>query len=63
MFFSNRLLFERKRGEALLSVAIMGHVLRSMVKSEAENDIESGFLMPSCGGQVFVTMKNLLDDL
>jgi hypothetical protein len=33
--------FQRKRGEALLYVAIMGQVLRSMVKSDEENDMET----------------------
>jgi hypothetical protein len=33
--------FQTERDEALLSVAIMGHVLRYMVKSEAQNDIEA----------------------
>jgi hypothetical protein len=33
--------FQRELGEALLSVAIMSHVLRFMVKSEAENDMEA----------------------
>jgi hypothetical protein len=42
--------FQRERGEALLSVAIMGHVLRSMVKSGAENDMEAEFLMTSNDG-------------
>jgi hypothetical protein len=37
-------------GEALLSVAIIEHVLRSMVKSKAENDMEAEFLMTSNGG-------------
>jgi hypothetical protein len=35
--------FQRECGKALLSVAIMGHVLRSMVKSVAENDMETRF--------------------
>jgi hypothetical protein len=42
--------FQRERGEALLFVAIMGHVLRSMVKAEMENDMEAKFLMTSNGG-------------
>jgi hypothetical protein len=42
--------FERERDKALLSVAIMGHVLQSMVKLEAENDMEAEFLMTSNGG-------------
>jgi hypothetical protein len=42
--------FQREHGEALLSVAIMGHVLQSMVKPEAENDIEAEFVMPSKDG-------------
>jgi hypothetical protein len=48
--------FQRERCEALLSVAIMGHVLWSMLKSEAENDMEAEFLRTSgglslCGGE------------
>jgi hypothetical protein len=39
--------FQRERGEALLSVATVGHVLRSMVKLEAENDMEAEFPMTS----------------
>jgi hypothetical protein len=39
--------FQREHGEALLSVATMGHVLRSMVKLEMENDMEAEFLMTS----------------
>jgi hypothetical protein len=35
--------FQRERGEALLSVAIMRHILRSMVKSKAENDMVAEF--------------------
>jgi hypothetical protein len=42
--------FQRERCEDLLYVAIMGHVLRSMVKSEAENDMEAEFLRNSNGG-------------
>jgi hypothetical protein len=42
--------FLREREEALFSVAIMGHVLRSMVKSEAKNDMEGDFLRTSSGG-------------
>jgi hypothetical protein len=49
--------------KTLQSVAIMGHVLRSIVNSEAENDMEAEFLMTSNGGQVFVAMRNLLGDL
>jgi hypothetical protein len=43
--------FQRKRCEALLYVAIMGHALRSMsmVKSETENDMEAEFLRTSNG--------------
>jgi hypothetical protein len=41
--------FQRKR-EALLPVAIMGHILRAMVKSDMENDIETEFLMTSSDG-------------
>jgi hypothetical protein len=33
----------------LLSVAILGHVLRSVVKSEVEDDMEAEFLMISNG--------------
>jgi hypothetical protein len=42
--------FQRERGKALLSFAVMGHVLRSLVKSEAVNDMEAEFLMTSNGG-------------
>jgi hypothetical protein len=55
--------FEREHGKSLLSIAMKKHVLRSMVKSEAENDMEAEFLMTSNGGQVFVAMRNLLGDL
>jgi hypothetical protein len=44
MFFLT-IWFQRKRGEALLFIAIMGHDFCSMVKSEAENDIDPKFLM------------------
>jgi hypothetical protein len=40
----------------------MGHILRSMVKSEMENGMEVEFLMTSNGGYVFVAMRNLLGD-
>jgi hypothetical protein len=43
-------LFQREHGETLLSVAIMGHVFRYMIKSEAKNDMEAEFLMASNGG-------------
>jgi hypothetical protein len=49
MFFS-AVWFQRERGKALLSIAIIGHVLRSMVKSDAKNDMETEFLMTSNGG-------------
>jgi hypothetical protein len=39
--------FKRECDEALLSVAIMGHVLRSMVKLEAENGRKDEFLITS----------------
>jgi hypothetical protein len=42
--------FQRERDEALMSVAIMGHVLWSMVKSEVENDIEAESPRTSNGG-------------
>jgi hypothetical protein len=42
--------FQRECDEALLSVATMIHVLRSMVKSETEIDMEAEFLMASNGG-------------
>jgi hypothetical protein len=42
--------FQRERGKDLLSVAIMEPILRSMVKSDAENDMETEFLMTSRGG-------------
>jgi hypothetical protein len=41
--------FQRERGKALPSVTIMGHVLRSMMKLDAENDMETEFLMTSNG--------------
>jgi hypothetical protein len=55
---------QSERGEALLllSVAIMGHVVWSMVKSEAENDMEAKFLMTSNGGSSLVAMRNMLGD-
>jgi hypothetical protein len=42
--------FQRERDEALLSVAIMGYVLRSMVKLEAENDRTTKILRTSVQG-------------
>jgi hypothetical protein len=39
--------FQRERDEALLSVAIIGHVLWSMVKSDTGNGMEAEFLMTS----------------
>jgi hypothetical protein len=42
--------FQRKRDDALLPVAIMGHVLRAMVKSDMENDMKTEFLMTSSDG-------------
>jgi hypothetical protein len=42
--------FQKERVEDLLSVAIMEHVLGSMVKSDMENDMETEFLMTSNGG-------------
>jgi hypothetical protein len=42
--------FQREHAEALLSVAIMVHVLLSMVKSDADNDMEIEFLMTSNSG-------------
>jgi hypothetical protein len=39
--------FQREHDEDLMSFAIMGHVLRSMVNSDAENDMETKFLMTS----------------
>jgi hypothetical protein len=42
--------FQRERGETLLPVAIMRHILRSMVKSEAENDMKVEFLSTSIEG-------------
>jgi hypothetical protein len=45
-----RLVSKKECGEALFSVAIMGHILRSMVKSEAENDMEAIFLRTSNSG-------------
>jgi hypothetical protein len=41
--------FQRERAEALLSIAILGLVLRSMVKSEAENNMKAEFLKTFCG--------------
>jgi hypothetical protein len=48
MFFL-AVLFQRECGEALLSVAIMGHILRYMVKSGAKNKMEAKFLRTSIG--------------
>jgi hypothetical protein len=42
--------FQRERGEALLSVIIMEHVLQSMVKSGAENSVEAEFLRTGIKG-------------
>jgi hypothetical protein len=42
MFFPT-LWFQRERYESLLFVAIMGHVLRSLVKLEPENDTKPSF--------------------
>jgi hypothetical protein len=42
--------FQREHDEALLSVAIMRRVLRSMVKLEAENDTKAESLRTSNGG-------------
>jgi hypothetical protein len=50
MFFFLVVWFQRERDEALLSVAIMGHVLRSMVKPEAKNDVEAECPRTSNGG-------------
>jgi hypothetical protein len=45
--------FQREHDEVILFVAIMGHVLRSMVKSEADNDMEAEFLMTrNCGSSL-----------
>jgi hypothetical protein len=41
--------FQREREEALLSSAITGLVLRSVVKSEAKNDMEDDFLRTNSG--------------
>jgi hypothetical protein len=38
------------RKQHVLSFAIMGHILRYMVKSKVENDMEAEFLMTSNGG-------------
>jgi hypothetical protein len=51
--------FQRECGKALLSVAIMGHVLRSMVKLEADNDMEAEFLMNSNGGSSLCSNEEL----
>jgi hypothetical protein len=37
------------RKQHVLSFAIMGHVLRHMMKSKTENDMEAEFLMTSSG--------------
>jgi hypothetical protein len=42
--------FQREHDEALLSVAIMVHILLSMVKSDADNDMEIEFPMTSNSG-------------
>jgi hypothetical protein len=42
--------FQGERAETLFFVTIMGHVLRSMVNTGAENDMEAEFLMTSNGG-------------
>jgi hypothetical protein len=47
---------------ALLSVAIMWHVLSFMVKSETENDMEAEFLRTCNMVRGFVAMTNFLGD-
>jgi hypothetical protein len=49
----------------LLYVAIMEHVLgsMSMVKSEAENDMETEFMRTSNGDSCFCGMRNFIVDL
>jgi hypothetical protein len=46
--------------EAPLSVAISRPVLRSMVKSEAENDMEAKFLRTSGGGPILCGDEELV---
>jgi hypothetical protein len=47
-YFFDRLV-SREHGEALPSIIIMGHVLWSIVKSEADNDRAAEFLRYSIG--------------
>jgi hypothetical protein len=49
MFFLT-ICFQREHDEDLMSFAIMGHILRSKVNLDAENDMETKFLMTSNGG-------------
>jgi hypothetical protein len=50
IFFFLTFWFQRKRYEALLCVAILKHLLLSVVKLEVENDMEAEFLRTSNGG-------------
>ena len=52
--------FQRERVKALLCVTIMRLVLRSMMKSEAENDMEAETLVTATVVRVFAVMRNLL---
>jgi hypothetical protein len=49
-------LFQRERDEALF---IMGLILRFMVKSEEEKDMEAGFLRTSDGGSSICGVEEL----
>jgi hypothetical protein len=52
--------FRGKRDKAMLSIDIIGHVLRSMVKSEAENDRKTEFLRTSIRGSSLCGDKELV---
>jgi hypothetical protein len=54
--------FQRKCGEARLSVAIIGHVLRFMVNSEAENHRIVEFMRTCIGGLSLCIDEDLLGD-
>jgi hypothetical protein len=43
------IILSNPRKQHVLSFAIMGHVLRHMMKSKTENDMEAEFLMTSSG--------------
>jgi hypothetical protein len=58
MFFIVR--FQRERSEALQAVTFVGHVLGSMVKSPADNRMESEFRGLVMVVRVLVAMRSWL---